>query len=281
MSKNQSINGFCKSFLFLSISFISFNLFAQSFTLLSWNIRDFGQTKDETEIKAIAKIVKDYDIIALQEVVSGYGGSQAVARLADQLNRMGNKWDYRISNPTRIPPYTTERYAFIWKPNKVMMIGRPFLEKSLESKVDREPFIGKFRIEGKEFFILNFHSRPHSKHPEEELIHFPEVLREYSSNPLIIAGDFNLKENHEIFQPWYRLGYEPSIRNQPTTLKRKCPKVGKAHLNHSIDNIYYPTTFFHLQKAQAIDFVKSCENLEWARKLTDHLPVVGWYEFRD
>jgi hypothetical protein len=30
--------------------------------------------------------VRDYDIIAIQEVVAGYGGAQAVAKLADELN---------------------------------------------------------------------------------------------------------------------------------------------------------------------------------------------------
>jgi hypothetical protein len=56
----------------------------------------------------------DYDIIAVQEVVAGYG-VQAVARLSDELNRTGSKWDYIISDPTSSSPYKTERYAFIWK----------------------------------------------------------------------------------------------------------------------------------------------------------------------
>jgi hypothetical protein len=35
----------------------------------------------------IAKYIKDYDIIAIQRVVAGYGGAQAVARLTNELNR--------------------------------------------------------------------------------------------------------------------------------------------------------------------------------------------------
>jgi hypothetical protein len=58
--------------------------------------------------------IRDYDIIAVQEVVAGYG-VQAVARLSDELNRTGSKWDYIISDPTSSSPYKTERYAFIWK----------------------------------------------------------------------------------------------------------------------------------------------------------------------
>jgi len=79
------------AFLFLVLSFTG-NA-QDKVWLLSWNIRDFGKTKSAETIMYVASIVKDYDIIALQEVVSGYGGSQAVARLADELNRSWGKME--------------------------------------------------------------------------------------------------------------------------------------------------------------------------------------------
>ena len=88
-------------------------------SLVSWNNRDFGKTKSAEEIEHIAEILRDYDIIAIQEVVAGYGGSQAVARLADELNRKGSKWDCSISYATKSPKYKTEKYAFLWKTSKV------------------------------------------------------------------------------------------------------------------------------------------------------------------
>jgi hypothetical protein len=66
--------------------------------LISWNIANFGQSKSDKTIHYIANYL-DYDIIAVQEVVAGYGGVQAVARLSDELNRTGSKWDYIISDP--------------------------------------------------------------------------------------------------------------------------------------------------------------------------------------
>ena len=74
-------------------------LFSQP-KLLSWNIENIGQSKSNVEISFVANTVKDFDIIAIQEVVAGDGGAQAVARLADELNRKGAKWDYTISDPT-------------------------------------------------------------------------------------------------------------------------------------------------------------------------------------
>ena len=118
-----------KLLLLLFALMVNLVLSAQSFSLLSWNIQDFGKTKNEREISSIAKIVQDFDIVAIQEVVAiDPGGAQAVARLAEQLNRSGTKWDYRISDPTQSPKNKTERYAFLWKENEAKLIGSPWLD---------------------------------------------------------------------------------------------------------------------------------------------------------
>jgi hypothetical protein len=102
-----------------------------------WNIANFGQSKSDKTIHYIANYLRDYDIIAVQEVVAGYGG--AVARLSDELNRTGSKWDYIISDPTSSSPYKTERYAFIWKTNKLKQIGKAWLEKNTIQKLKESP----------------------------------------------------------------------------------------------------------------------------------------------
>lgn len=91
-----------KVFLFLIL--FTTTLFCQT-KLLSWNLENFGKSKSNFEISFIANTVKDFDIIAIQEVVAGYGGAQAVAKLCDELNRKGSKWDYTISDPTSSSAY--------------------------------------------------------------------------------------------------------------------------------------------------------------------------------
>ena len=70
--------------LFLLLLCTSF--YAQT-RLLSWNIENLGRSKSNLELEFIANTVKDYDIVALQEVVAGEGGAQTVAQLAAELNR--------------------------------------------------------------------------------------------------------------------------------------------------------------------------------------------------
>ena len=118
-----------------------YNLAFSQVKILSWNVENLGKSKSDSTIVFIANTIKDYDVIALQEVVAGHGGAQAVAKLADELNRRGAKWDYTISNPTSSSAYKTERYAFLWKTAKVKKIGTAWLEKKYHLEIDREPFL--------------------------------------------------------------------------------------------------------------------------------------------
>ncbi len=260
-----------KKFILIFVLLSTLFAYAQNeVSLVSWNIQDFGKTKSAETITKMATIVKNYDIIALQEVVAGYGGAQAVAKLADELNRKGAKWDYVISNPTNSPPYKTERYAFLWKTSKLKTKGRGALLTALENKIYREPFVMTFIINSKEFRVLNYHSRKHNDKPEEEINFLIQYLL-LQNTPTFLVGDFNTTQEHIVFSPLYNSGYKAAIHDKKTTLKRKCKK-GNYH-NYAIDNIFFYKVSTNIISSEVIDFVKSCDNLKIARKISDHLPV--------
>lgn len=243
-------------------------------SIVSWNIRHLGRTKTEEDIYEIANLLRNFDIVAIQEVVAkDPAGAQAVAKIADELNRMGFQWDYQVSDPTKSPSvYISERYAFLWKPSRVQIVHRAYLDTELEDLCYREPFIAEFRPRGKEesFYLINYHSRKYDDNPEEEIIHFIDYPKRLNSDRILIAGDFNLSETHDVWRPFYRNGFANAIKNQRTTLKWKC-KDGD-YLSHPIDNIYFSSAIKKVE-AGSIDFVISCENLKRAREISDHLPV--------
>jgi len=130
---------------------ISISTYCQTFSIVSWNISHFGKTKDASEINQIAKLIRDFDIVAIQEVVAvDPAGAKAVARLADELNRMGARWDYRVSDPTNSSSGKKERYAFLWKSKKIKLKGRPWLDKTFDDIIIREPYLARFQIEEEE-----------------------------------------------------------------------------------------------------------------------------------
>lgn len=261
-----------KKFVLLILLFCSFLSFSQQeeVTLVSWNIRDFGKTKNSDELEQIADIVRNVDIVAIQEVVAGYGGAQAVAKLAAILNRKGAKWDYVISDPTTSPKWVTERYAFIWKTAHIKIKNRGYLINKLDAAVDREPFLLTFYLNRTPFTLLNFHSRPHDQNPEREIKAITQFIKESLSGNVILAGDFNVNAQDAIFNTLKTKGFSSALINQKTTLKSKC--AGVDYLNYAIDNIFYSKTIRGIESG-VIDFVRVCDQLENARKLSDHLPV--------
>jgi hypothetical protein len=138
-----------RTVFFIIFLLLSFTTTLAQVKLVSWNIQNFGKSKSEVEINFIANTLKAYDIIAIQEVVAGYGGAQAVVKLADELNRKGTKWDYVISDTTSSTPYKKERNAFIWKTAPIKKIGKAWLEKKYHLEIDREPFYCTFEYKKK------------------------------------------------------------------------------------------------------------------------------------
>ncbi len=243
----------------------------QTVTICSWNLKDFGKSKSDIEINFIANIVKDYDIIAIQEVVSGYGGPQAVARLVEQLNRKGSKWDYVISDPTTGSAYKHERYAFIWKTSKVSKKGDAWLEKKYHLEIDREPFYMTIGIQGKSLTLVNFHAITKKRQPETEVKYFKFLPASYPGKYLFFVGDFNLPESHSVFNPLKGMGYLPVLSGQKTSLRTKC--IAGDCLASEFDNMFYNRQLIKVVRAGIVPFYQRFPNLSEARLISDHVPI--------
>ena len=257
--------------IILLFLFVSCGLYSQV-KLVSWNIENLGSSKTNEEIAFIVATIKEFDVVAIQEVVAGDGGAQAVAKIADELNRTGSKWDYTISDPTSSSAYKTERYAFLWKTNKVKKIGEAWLEKKYHLEIDREPYYCTFDHKGKQFTIANFHAITKSRQPETEIKYFKFLPAQYPTLNLIFVGDFNCPQSHTVFNPLRKLGYLPIFINQKTSLKKECKDDDC--LASEFDNIWYDTSKISVSNSKVIHFYESFETLYEARKITDHIPII-------
>lgn len=275
---NLSFNTcFQKFILFFCCLFFCNGLLIAQVRISSWNLQNFGKSKTEAEIKFVAHTLKDFDIIALQEIVAGKGGTQAVVRLADELNRSGSKWDYVISEPTNSTPYATERYAYIWKTAKVKQIKRARLEHHYESVIDREPYLTDFNYNGNVFTLVNFHAIPKKKQPETEIKYFKFFPDLYPGKNLIFVGDFNIPQSHTVFNPLKKMKYLPVFTNQKTTMKMKC--VSNECLASEYDNIFYNSKKANLVNSGVVFFYKSFPDMVSARRISDHIPIWAEFEF--
>ncbi|WP_338769386.1 endonuclease/exonuclease/phosphatase family protein [Bernardetia sp. ABR2-2B] len=253
----------------------------ETIKVLSWNLYNFGKSKDAQEIEYIAKKLKDYDIIAIQEVSTSLYGIRAVGKLADELNRTGSKWEYKISDPTS--GNGKERYAYVWKTttkNAKISLKKDWLEESIAKKVDREPYMARFEIDFKKqkakntILIGSFHAVPKSKDPEKEVVFLEEIPNKYRTDNILILGDFNLDGRHEAFDGLRNRSFVAAFEGQKTSLRMK-PKDGSP-LNEEYDNIFIETRGFVTKRAEVIHFYKDYKSLKEARYISDHIPL--WVE---
>jgi deoxyribonuclease-1-like protein len=262
-----------KLFTLLLLSITSFG-FSQ-IRMISWNLENFGKSKSDAAFSFMANVIKEYDIIAIQEVVAGNGGAQAVAKLADELNRKGSKWDYTISDPTTSTPNKTERYAFIWKTASLKKIGKAWLEKKYASAIEREPYLCTFEYHNKQFTAVSFHAITKTKQPEKEIKYFQFFPVEYPMLNLIFIGDFNCQQSHSVFMSLRKTGVTSALVNQKTSLKRSC-KNGEC-LASEFDNMYFSKSKIRKLNSGVVTFYQNFPSLKEARTISDHCPI--WMEF--
>ncbi len=244
--------------------------------IMTWNLYNFGKSKTAEDIAYMASKMKAYDIVAVQEVSTTPPGAQAVAKLADELNRTGSQWDYVLSDPTT--GEGKERYAYLWKTSKAELKGKAWLEKSLEDEIDREPYMARFTIKKTQEILLlgSLHAIPSAKNPETEVVLLGAIPKKYPKDKVLIMGDFNLSEKHEAFDKLKNRGLVPCITNQKTSLRQKLKK-GES-LAQEYDNIFYDKNL-KMADSGVIEFYADFKNLDKAHDISDHIPVWLQLEF--
>lgn len=266
-----------KKFLLLSsLIFITIQLFSQTsknpskLNIVSWNIQNFGRSKSSSDsvMKYICEKVKDYDIIAIQEVSTSEFGSQAVAKLDELLDRTGTSWDYVVSDPTT--GSGSERYAYLYKKDRVKLKEKPCLEKTLEDKINREPFKAVFVFNSSNYYLFNLHLVPTDKNPALEAAHLASLSETYKDKKIILMGDLNLSQSDAGFNSVKKWA-KPTLIGKKTSLKMKEGEEGE-RLNMEYDN-FFVTTNIVVSKSDVINFFSEFKDLKLARKISDHCPI--------
>lgn len=238
--------------------------------IVSWNIQNFGKSKSASDsvMKYICDKVKVYDIIAIQEVSTSEFGAQAVAKLDDLLDRTGTSWDYVVSDPTT--GAGSERYAYLYKKSRVKLKEKPCLEKTLQDKLNREPFKAIFVFKGNDYYLFNLHLVPTDKNPAIEAAHLSSLGETYKGKKIIFMGDLNLSQSDPGFdgvKKWSK----PTLIGKKTSLKMKEGEEGQ-RLNMEYDNFFISFNIT-LKSSDVINFFSEFKDLKLARKISDHCPI--------
>jgi endonuclease/exonuclease/phosphatase family metal-dependent hydrolase len=239
-------------------------------------MKDMGQSKSQESLEVMASVLKNADVVAIQEVVAGKGfGARKVAELVQVLAQKGQLFDSIVSDPTFPASPGIERYGYLVRKHILFSRDEAHLVKALEDTIDREPYAltAKWKDETTVTFFT-IHTVPTKKKPELEVAALPSSDEVKHAARAIFAGDFNLpaRATDPVFT---QMGYTGNIREK-TSLKDK-PDAQGGYLLHQYDNIY--TKGIHVCESGVIDFVAQYfspvtqESLHKARDVSDHLPV--------
>ena len=150
-------------------------------------------------------------------------------------------------------------------------MGRPWLEIKYTVEIDGEPYYATFKSGTKSFTLANFHAITKDKHPETEVKYFKDLPTEYPDLNLIFCGDFNLPQDHSVFNSLKNLNYASVLKNQKTSLKMEC--AGSDCLASEFDNFFFNAGKCKTLSSGIIHFYQSFPTLMEARKISDHVPI--------
>ncbi|NQS89762.1 endonuclease/exonuclease/phosphatase family protein [Patescibacteria group bacterium] len=247
--------------------------------IASFNIQIFGQNKIKNSevMKIISKIVKRYDLVAIQEVRSRE--ENIIPALLNYVNDANTKYDYVISKRLGRTG-SKEQYAFVYNTKTVHLIpNSSFVVKDTKDVFEREPFVASFKSGNFDFTIVDNHIKPADV--EAELKHLKAVIDNIydssSEKDVIVVGDMNadgsyFNENKLaiIFPEWRQM-----IGNTEDTT------VGTA--NNTYDRMMTRDTTAKVEytgKSEAFrwDSEYGVTNYVLIKKVSDHYPVYA--EFR-
>lgn len=162
----------------------------------AFNIQVFGTTKagNPEVIETLSKIIRNYDIIAIQEI---RGASQtALPALESAVNAMGGpQYDSIVSE--RLGRTTSkEQYAYLYNMQTVQLVGTPYTYPDPSDIFHREPYIAEFKAKNGnfDFVLITIHTDPDEA--TQEINDLPRVVddakgRFQGEDDFIVMGDLN------------------------------------------------------------------------------------------
>lgn len=169
----------------------------ETITAGSFNIQVFGQSKasDDEVMTTLAKIIRNFDIIAIQEIRDSSG--TAAPLLLEYVNSDGS--DYGMFIGERLGRTSSkEQYAFIYNRNTIRPAGAPvtYPDSTETDLFHREPYIMPFETTGGDFTATYavIHTDPDEADEEiPALIHVMDYMKGIlpGDDALILMGDLN------------------------------------------------------------------------------------------
>ncbi len=243
----------------------------------SFNIQVFGQKKmqDEAVMGVLAKIVRRFDIVAVQEIRSQ--NQDVIPTLLGYVNAEGLKYD-AVVGPRVGRTISQEQFAYVFNTATIEVDpGAVYTVVDPGDRLHREPLVAAFRARGAPpeeaftFSLINVHTDPDEATREVNAlddVYLAVRDDERGEDDIIMLGDFNL--DHESLGELAAIPYVRPIISEPTNAARS--------------QVYDNFVFHH---RAVVEFTGNRGVVDLAREygltpeqvvvISDHFPI--WAEF--
>jgi endonuclease/exonuclease/phosphatase family metal-dependent hydrolase len=235
----------------------------------TWNLKRLGHGKKELD--RVAEIIEDFDVIALQEVMTPEGVAELLAYLPD--------WDAELSNEPVGRGKYTEWYAVLYRKDRVR-VERAFLASDSQDEFAREPFVTCLVAGSFDFCLVSIHViyGNSARARDEEISALGRMVGRLRARERekdwIVVGDFNRVPGAPGWDVLVEAGWSFTCEGNVAT------SLGKKGYHNAYDHILVDRA--HTRElagpCQRIDFVARACNDDFdacSRELSDHAPVMA------
>ena len=234
----------------------------------TFNTLHLGWNNNKDFVK-LASIINNFDLVALEEVMSEDG----LVELTNNLNNVSDKnWNYHISDKKVGRSSYKEYYGFVYNENVEFLESEGFYPDTNDI-YERDPYAASFKVNNFDFTFVTLHSIYGDSKSERQMeaSHLDDVYVYYQNmnkneNDIFIGGDFNLSAVDQAFD----LVNLDEIDFALKPIKKTT--VGLYNLASAYDNIWYSKYTTEILETEVYDFTNN--DYETIRKfVSDHLPV--------
>ena len=180
---------------FISRQSLQPSLYPNTISIASWNLKNIGKSKlnEPDRINIIVEIIKQYDIMAIQEVKDV--SLELPNKLLEMINADGS--NYQVVASDRVGRNVLEQYLFIYNDTIIdHIVGTTGYGIEPNDEFSREPFYAMFKSGNFDFYLMNIHTDP-----DDVAIEIPALKESFmhlqnttlNEDDIILLGDFNAK----------------------------------------------------------------------------------------
>lgn len=254
----------------------------ETIRIASFNIKslDLKKGQDAAAMDILARIVPEFDIVAVQELRSTR--PEVLRTLMDLINQAGMRYSILVGPQVESNSHG-ETFAYLYNQATIETDrAAAYVVEDPDDLLRHPPLVGWFRVRGPAkseaftFTLANVHAAP--DRPTTGSGQLDAVFREVfyqvrddgrDEDDLIMLGDFHADDQH-LGELQKIPGLLVAISDTPTDTQQK----------HQYDNLVFqlPATGEYTGRSGVFDFLREYNlTLEEALRVSDHLPV--WAKF--